>query len=265
MNTQTTRLTTLAAFAGSFMLACGPVDVHAADFSTDFGSFDNFTDNFVLQAASGSTFDSYTLSGTSHTVLRKTGTGFQAAILQTGETPDFLGNVKISTEVRFGSFNAPGMGLYSRISSENTGYLGIVDLTDANTVRLRIYDSDSNAASSGVGTNLLTESVALPAGVTVNTATFYTVTFTTRTTANNTVLLELALSSAGANSTLIASASCEDTTNPLLTTGAVGLRAASQALYIDNFSVTAIPEPAMGAALLGLLATGFMAWRRRTR
>ena len=40
---------------------------------------------------------------------------------------------------------------------------------------------------------------------------------------------------------------------------------AGGAVILDNFSVTAIPEPSVFAALLGLLALGFVAARRRAK
>lgn len=41
------------------------------------------------------------------------------------------------------------------------------------------------------------------------------------------------------------------------------LRAQNMPTTIDNISIIAVPEPATYAALLGLLALGFVAWRRR--
>lgn len=151
------------------------------------------------------------------------------------------------------------------MGTDGKGYVGLIDIKSATSVQFRIYDSDSNAASSGVGTARLTETVTLD-GVTLSYASFYTISFTTITMDSNTVKLTLTLSSLSGDE--IASRSYSDTTSPVLTPGQVGFRTASETLYINNFSATTVstvPEPATTPVLIAAAALAFLACTRPRR
>ncbi len=271
MNTHRIRFTLFSTtIACLSLLAAPPVTAQSGNFSTGFDSLADLENNFTMGKASNVAdvvFDSYTLaSGDKNTTLRKTKTGYQAALLNDLT----FGDVSISTDVRF-SAAGPSMGLYSRVGSDGYGYAALVDLKSTGEVQFRIFDSNSSVTNSGVGTSLYAATLTPKTGTSVNFSTFYTFTFTTRTTTNNNVELILTLSTTGANSTIIAtSGKIIDTSSPLLTAGEVGFRAAGTIIYIDNFSANAIavPEPATTAMIFSAAAfaiLGIIRLRRARR
>lgn len=267
---KTIRLLALASAAVSLAAAASAVTL-------TFGSDADYDNNFVELAASGdSTLSTFAFASPStERSLRKTGTGTQSALYNTSATGgsggsggtsgtpgnNLFGDVSVSADFRISAFNTPSLGLWSRVNSAGTsGYLGLVNLISSTSVQLRVFDSNANPGGSGVGTALFNQTFTLTE-ITLNTSTFYTASLSTITSGTDVTFI-LELKTTGGVS-IASTGIVTDTSSPVLADGQVGFRAASSTLYIDNFSVAAIPEPSSAAALAGLLVIGGALLRRR--
>ncbi|MFH1498718.1 MAG: PEP-CTERM sorting domain-containing protein [Verrucomicrobiota bacterium] len=266
------RLLLAAALCAGLSITALPARAVVFGFDTDA----EFDDNFVKLGASGtSTIATFTFAS-SERAVRKTGTGTQSVLFDTGATggsggsggtsgdgADLFADVDLSADIRISAFNTPSFGLWSRVNADaSSGYLGLVNIINATSVQLRIFDSNSNPGANGVGTVLVNETLST-GSFTLDTSTFYTVSFTTSTVSPSEVAFELSLSSVGGAT--IVSTTATDTTTPVTGAGQVGFRAASSTLYVDNFGVasSAIPEPGSAGLIIGVAVFGLIATRRR--
>jgi len=166
-------------------------------------------------------------------------------------------NVTVSSVFQVSSLNAASLGFWVHGNDSSTSaYLGLINPLSATSIQLRIYDSNSNPTSTGVGTALTNQTISLaPATLAANT--YYTGVFTAVNNGATSVTFTLSLYDAtGTN--LIASTSITDTTSPVFV-GQVGLRQSSQTLQVTEFTV--VPEP-FGASLF-LLGAAIVAYRIR--
>lgn len=261
-------------FSALLLLSAGLAAAATVDFNTDSA----FDDNFVkLGTGTDSTFGIFSFASPSTQVaLRKTGTGTQSFMYDTsatggsggtggtsGDRTELFGDVTVSADMRVGTLNSPSLGLWSRVNAAgNSGYLGLINIISATSVQLRIFDSNSSPSGTSVGTALFNQTFSGLAAGTFDTSSFYTVSFNTTTTLANQVEFTLSISTLGGQS-IASTGVVTDTTSPVLADGQAGLRAAGTTLYIDNFTIAAIPEPSSFATLLGLVSLGGVLVRRR--
>lgn len=251
------------------------ISVTASAVTIDFDSNTEFDNNFVVLSGSDALYRTTISSGTIG-VVRKDGSGLRSAIYDTSATGGSNGqggtsgsgadpflNATVSVNMRFSNMSGPSLGLWARTSSDYTSaYLGLVNYISSSEIRLRIYDSNSNPSTGGVGTLLFDESIDT-GDVVINTNTFYTLSFTTKNKSASEVELSIAFSTVDGE--LIGGGSVIDTTTPVLTAGQTGFRANSQIIYIDQYSVSVIPEVSTVALLMGALCVGVLLLRRRPR
>jgi hypothetical protein len=240
-------------------------------FSTDFNSASTFDSNFVKLPASGaSTLGWITNAGG---LVRKTGTGSQSVIFDTSatggtngsggtagsKTNNNYGDVLVSSTFRL-STNTPSMGYWARVNDAyNSGYLGLIDFRSTNEVRFRIYEG-GNPTSGSAGTSLVSVTVTNNVSP-LSFSSYYTGTFDLKNSGSDLDFTFSLYNSAG--DTLITSMNYTDTT-PSLQTGQVGMRFASETIWVESFSV--VPEPSSGIlAALGLAGVGLHWYLRKRR
>lgn len=248
------------------LLACTPLCGQAASsYATTFANDADYDNHFVELSPSGSATLGLESYDSSERGLRKRGSGVQSVIFDSGATGGIgggggtygskndaaLSRTSLKADLRFLNFNAASMGFWTHVApSYQSGYLADFTIISSTTVRLRVYDSNSNPAGNTVGTNLLNQTLSVPAGVTLNTSSFYSGAL--KVTPTSTGGLRFELSFTTTDGTPLATATVEDTTAPMTAPGQVGLRFSSENLLLDNFGFTS-------SSIINIQAAPFLA------
>lgn len=233
------------------LLAClTAAPITGLAYTNSFTSDADYDTNFVELNTSGTASLALETYDTTERGIRKTGSGSQSIIFDTSASGGSGGNgsssgsqadanfsdVTIGADLRFMNLNAPSVGFWAQVPADClSGYLGDFTIISSTSVRLRVYDSNSNPSTSGVGTNLLNQTITIPSGQSLNTSSFYRGRLIAKPTTGGDMQLTLEFSAA--DGTLLASASVTDTGSPLIAPGQVGIRFASQSLRLDNFTI----------------------------
>lgn len=269
MNTRLSPLASrLALVAASVFLAHS-----AAAAVVTFGSAADYDNNFYEVSAgsevswnAGGYIERVT-NGSATTAIYNTGaTGGVAGSGGTtsGATLDKFSNFTIQGDLRFTAVDVNNsFGFYTKVDDAGgTGYAAIIRLTSATTADFRLFESSGTLATSGVGAQIGTTQFFTQSGLfTANTA--YTFKLSVSDVGSN-VTFQASLWNTISGTQIGATLTETDTSSAVLGSGQVGFRIGNKA-QLDNFGVTAIPEPstyALIAAGGALVVAGF---RRRAR
>ncbi len=205
-------------------------------FATAFDAPAGFNDHFETtkpaQGVSEMKYDSHA-DGFG---IRKTGPGLQSSFLTKPSETVVIGDATTSARFRFATLlKGPTFGLWARVDAHTTtGYLGIISFTDTETVRLRIYASDSNPGKQSAGTPLAEKS--LKVHTPFSTREFYRGSFQTVSTPDGKVLLRLNISAN--DGPQLATIEATDSSKPRLAPGRSGIRISGQTVIWDDFKLS---------------------------
>jgi len=232
-----------------------------ADVSIDFATAADFDSNFVVYSsslpsdgawnASGyyAKADSFNSSALIYNSLAVGGTGGVGGSALGATLNKFGGTFTVQVDYATRA-TATGntLGIYTHVSDAvDAGYAALFRFdSNGTSVNFRLFDSDGNPSSRGVGTLLVNESIAVSGTpVAVDGNTFYTLTLEVTTNASS-VDFNATISEQG-GSVIAAFTTATDTTAPRLDAGQVGFRISSAAandasadiLKLDNFAIMA--------------------------
>lgn len=233
-----------------FCFACSlPLDAAPADFSNRFTTPADFEDNFVALRPSGEVVlkqDANDLG----LGLRKTGagtisiiydssaqgaTGGQAGQSGNAANADYT-NTEVGISARYVDFSAPSVGIWTRVPKDYSGgYLGLVNVNGADSVRLRILGVGSTPLSASPGKVL--QDVTVTPTARLDNSSFYRIIL--RTTGDTgSIKLELILRDS--NGMELAATETSQTGGSIPASGQIGLRLSSKTLILDDFSVRSL-------------------------
>jgi len=211
-------------------------------------------------SASTAIYNSHATGGTA-------GSGGTAGGTPLDKFSNFTVKADASFNEGFGSGSA-SLGFYTKVNDAATsGYLAVFRIESTSKATLRLFEAGNPSTASGAGTQIGTSVDLVSSGSNFVLGTFYTFSLTVQDIGGNVSFTGSVLTAGG---TLIGSAqTLSDTTSAVTGLGQVGIRlgasSASSLTRMDNFSITAIPEPSTYALLGGVGALGLALVTRRKR
>jgi hypothetical protein len=164
----------------------------------------------------------------------------------------------------YGSASLLGFGFATNIGANN-GYTAIFRFTGTNTADFRVFEG-TNATTGTIGTQVNTPTSFTRASGTWSTNTYYTLNLDVINTGSSISFTGSVLTTGG--TVLGTFDAFTDTTPASVSNTSVGFRMgvnAYETVRMDNFTVTAIPEPSTYALLGGAGVLGLALCTRRKR
>jgi PEP-CTERM motif len=238
------------------------VSLSAQTTTLNFTASTDYTDNFI-ESASNPTLIGWNAAGY---VQRDAGASTSSALYNPTSTAgiDNFTNVSLSADIAFSTTSTGGLstGFYTNVNSAGTsGYAAVFRMESSTSFSFRLFDSNGDPSTAGVGTQIGTTQTI--------TGSFAANTFYNARLLVSTVGADVSFSASfyTTGGTLIGNfGALTDTSAAVVGGGQVGIRMGSIASHtgrLDNFSITAIPEPSSFAAFAGLGVLGLTASRRR--
>jgi hypothetical protein len=239
------RLTTLFA---SCIFALS-LEAAPTDFSNRFTTPADFEDNFVALRPSGDVVLKQDVNDLG-LGLRKSGagtvsiiydssaegaTGGKAGTSGKAANADYL-NTEVGISARYVDFSAPSVGIWTRVPADySSGYLGLVNMNGADSIRLRIFGSGSTPLSASPGKVL--EDVTITPPVRLDNSSLYRIILRTTGDAESIRLELIVRDLTGAE---LAAAEATQKGGSILASGQIGLRISSKTLILDDFSIQSL-------------------------